>query len=58
MEKTRHLAKMMGRRKFKKNSTLTWMRQRQNAQLWPFSLSSENSRRRRLGPSPSGKTPS
>ncbi|ERE75449.1 hypothetical protein H671_4g12630 [Cricetulus griseus] len=37
----------MGRRKSKKNSTLTWMHQRQSVRLWPFSLSSENSRRRR-----------
>ncbi|EAX09622.1 Purkinje cell protein 4, isoform CRA_a [Homo sapiens] len=48
----------MDRRKFKKNLTLTWMHQRQNVQRWPFSLSSENSRRRRLGLSPSGRTPS
>lgn len=48
----------MGRRRFKRNSTSTWTRQRQNARRWPSSLSSENSRRKRPGPSPSGRVPS
>ena len=48
----------MGRRRFKRNSTSTWTRQRQNEQRWPSSLSSENSRRKRPGPSPSGRVPS
>lgn len=48
----------MGRRKFKRNLTSTWMHQRQNGLRWPFSPSSENSRRKRLGRSPRGRAPS
>ena len=48
----------MGRRRFKRNLTSTWMRQRQNERQWPSSLSSENSRRKRPGPSLSGRVPS
>ncbi|EDL03666.1 Purkinje cell protein 4, isoform CRA_a [Mus musculus] len=48
----------MGRRKSKKNLISTWMHQRQSVQLWPFSLSSENSRRKRQDHSPSGEAAS
>ncbi|EDM10958.1 Purkinje cell protein 4, isoform CRA_c [Rattus norvegicus] len=48
----------MGRRRSKKNLISTWMHQRQSVQLWPFSLSSENSRRKRQDHSPSGEAAS
>lgn len=53
-EKTRLRELRMCRRKSKKSLTLTWMHQRQSVQLWPFSLSSENSRRKRPDHSLSG----